>query len=198
MSRSRSGGGQGIRLASKGITTFCTAGQGSTLLLKVGHADGWESRSGVVLGIVVVDLVDGDGSVDNGGLNSLLLNDWLNGFVDMVMSMLSADGGKGRMGLCRLPFNGAVVEMGTLLLQAVCNGSVLAVVMLMMLSGCMTMFVVFRQDLPILHRLDRGVVVILVDLMINSLLDLLVVLLGHSLMGDGWSHGFVDCGVMMS
>jgi hypothetical protein len=37
----------------------------------------------VVLGFVVVNFVNGDSGVDNRGLDSLLLDDWLDCFVDI-------------------------------------------------------------------------------------------------------------------
>jgi hypothetical protein len=59
------------RLALESIVTLLTASENTTLLLKVGHGDGWECGGRVVLGSVVVDLVDWDGGVDNVGLNGL-------------------------------------------------------------------------------------------------------------------------------
>ena len=61
------------------IVTLFTAGQTSSLLLEVCHADSGQSRCGVVLGFIVVDFVNGDGGVDNGWLNSLLVDNWLDG-----------------------------------------------------------------------------------------------------------------------
>lgn len=61
------------------VVTLLTAGQAATLLLEVCHADGRESGGGVVLRLILVDLVDGDGRVDNGRLDGLLLDDWLDG-----------------------------------------------------------------------------------------------------------------------
>jgi hypothetical protein len=41
----------------------------------------------VVLGLVVMNFVDGDGGVDDGWLDSLLLDDWLDGLVDVCEMM---------------------------------------------------------------------------------------------------------------
>lgn len=50
----------------------------------------------MVLSLVVVDFVDRNGGVDDGGLDGLLLYDWLDGFVDVwwelfVCSMIRID-----------------------------------------------------------------------------------------------------------
>ena len=61
------------------IITLFTAGQAPALLLEVCHADSGQRRCGVVLAFIVVDFVDGDGGVDDGWLDSLLVDDWLDG-----------------------------------------------------------------------------------------------------------------------
>jgi hypothetical protein len=43
----------------------------------------------VVLSLVVVDLVDGDGGVNNAWLDGLLLDDWLDVLVDVVVDMFA-------------------------------------------------------------------------------------------------------------
>ena len=84
------GGASGASGASEGtansswltlepIITLFTAGQAPALLLEVCHADSGQRRCGVVLGFIVVDFVDGDGGVDDGWLDSLLIDDWLDG-----------------------------------------------------------------------------------------------------------------------
>lgn len=52
------------------VEALLTASQNTTLLLEVGHADSGKGGSGVVLSCVVVNLVDGHGGVDDGGLDS--------------------------------------------------------------------------------------------------------------------------------
>lgn len=78
------------RVASKGTTnsawltleavvTFLTASQAAALLLEVGHADSRKGRCTMMFCLIVMNLVDGNSGVHNGGLDSLLLDDWLNG-----------------------------------------------------------------------------------------------------------------------
>lgn len=68
-SGARDGTADGAGLAGKAVVTLLAASKGSALLLEVGHGDGGEGGGGVVLGGVVVNLVDGDGGVDNSGLD---------------------------------------------------------------------------------------------------------------------------------
>lgn len=69
----------GPGLALKAIITFLAAGERTTLLLEVGHGHGRKGGGGVVLGLILVYLVDGNGGVHDGRLNGLLLDDRLNG-----------------------------------------------------------------------------------------------------------------------
>lgn len=58
--------------------------------------------------------------------------------------------------------------------------------------------VLFGEDLSILDGLDRGVVVVLVDLTVNGSLDLLMAGLLNSLVHNGWGNLLVDGGVMFT
>lgn len=69
------------------------ATKGAAGLLELGHGHGWEGAGGVVLGLVVVDLVDRLGRVDNVALDGLLLDDWLDVLVDVVVHMLASERG---------------------------------------------------------------------------------------------------------
>src|SRR4051794_2589708 len=61
------------------LATECT-----TLALELIHAHSREGGGAVVTGSFVVDFVDGDGSVDDLGLNGLFLNDGLDFLVDVT------------------------------------------------------------------------------------------------------------------
>lgn len=59
----------------------------------------------MVLGLILVDFVDGDGGVYDGWLHSLLLDHWLDVLVDVVVDVLTSDGasvGCGVVGLANL------------------------------------------------------------------------------------------------
>ena len=61
----------GFGLAEEAILALLAADERAALCLELGHGDGGESRCGVVLGGVVVDLVDGNGGVGDVRLNGL-------------------------------------------------------------------------------------------------------------------------------
>ena len=67
------------RLTLKSIIALFTAGQTSTLLLEVSHADSGQSRCRVMLRFVLVNLMDGNSGVDDGWLDGLLLYNRLDG-----------------------------------------------------------------------------------------------------------------------
>jgi len=56
-------------LTLEAIEALLTTSENTTLLLEVSHADNRESRGGVVLSSVVVNLVDGNSGVDDGRLD---------------------------------------------------------------------------------------------------------------------------------
>lgn len=51
----------------------------------------WESRHAVVGSLGVVDFVDRNSGVHNFWLNSLLVDDWLDGLVNMVVDVFTGD-----------------------------------------------------------------------------------------------------------
>lgn len=66
-------------LTLEAIIALLATGKATTLLLEIGHADSRKGRCRVMLGLILMDLVDRDGGVDNRWLNSLLLDDRLDG-----------------------------------------------------------------------------------------------------------------------
>jgi len=79
-------------LTSELVGALLTAAKRATLLLELSHGDSWESGCGVVLSLVVVNFVDGDDGVDDGWLDGLLLDDWLDVLMDVVVYVLAGDG----------------------------------------------------------------------------------------------------------
>ena len=77
MRRTTKGATDRLGLALEAIVALFTAGQRAALTLKVGHAHGRKGRGSVVLGLVMMDLVDGNGGVDNGRLDSFFLDNRL-------------------------------------------------------------------------------------------------------------------------
>jgi len=79
-------------LARESIRSLLTTRKVATLALELAHADGWQLRSSVVLSLVLMDLVYGNGAVDNAWLYGLLVYDGLNILVYVVVDMLTSDG----------------------------------------------------------------------------------------------------------
>jgi hypothetical protein len=84
------------RLSPESISALFAAREVSALSLELVHGDGRERASGVVLGLVLVHFVDGNGRVDDRWLDCLLLDNGLDVLVDVVVDVLSCDGGVGR------------------------------------------------------------------------------------------------------
>jgi len=71
----------------KFIVTLLATSQRTSLGLEFAHSHGGKGSSSVVSGGVVVNLVDWNCGVHDVGLDDLLLNNWLNGLVDMLGSI---------------------------------------------------------------------------------------------------------------
>lgn len=82
-----------LRLALEAVIALLAAAEHTTFLLELLHGDGGQFGCVMVFWSVVVRLVDGDGRMNDSGLDSLFLDYGLNGFMDMVMHVLAADGG---------------------------------------------------------------------------------------------------------
>lgn len=185
-------------LTLEAIIALFAAGEDTTLLLEVGHADSWKSGGGVVLGSVVVNLVDGDGGVDDSRLDDLLLDDGLDGLVDVVVDVLAGNDGSGGAGLGDLALNALVRELSSLTLKTSSYLLRVAVLEMPVLDAGKLVLVLFREDLAVEDGLHRGVVVVLVNLLVDGGLDLLMEVLVEGLVGDGGSDLFVDGGVMVA
>lgn len=179
-------------LALETVIALLTTGQNTALLLEVGHANSWESGSGVVLGSVVVNLMNRDCGVNDVGLDGLLVDHRLNGLVDVVVNVLTSNGGSNGRGVPGLALDSLVAELGSLQLQALSNLPVVAMLKGAMLNGSKVVVVLLWEDLGIGDGLDGGVVVVLVDLLVNGGGDLLVTLTVDCLVSDGWSNTLVD------
>ena len=196
------GGGVGATnsagLTLEAIVTLLAAGQDTTLLLKVGHGDGGKSRGSVVLGGVVVNLVNGDGGVDNVRLDGLLVDNGLDGLVDVVVDVLTADGGCNRLRVHGLDLGALVSKLGSLGSETLLDLGVVAVLERAVLDGGKVVVVLLGENLTVLDGLDGGVVVVLVNLLVDGGLDLLVLLELMALVGDSRGDLLVDGGVVVA
>jgi hypothetical protein len=100
-------------LAAESIRALLAAGEGTSLALELIHGDGRESGSSVVLSLVLVNLMDWDGGVDDRWLDSLLLDDWLDRLVDVVVDVLACNVGTG-CGVLSLANCAGVLELSGL------------------------------------------------------------------------------------
>ena len=160
----------------------------ATLALELLHGQGGELGGGVVLGLVLVDLVDGDGRMDHGGLDGLLLHDRLNDLVHMVVDVLTGYGRVGGRSVLHLRDAPGVLELGCLGLQALLDVVWVAVLVGAVLNGSDAVGVLLWEHLAVLDNLNRGVVVVLVHLTVDRRLHVFPLGPDHLLM----LHGRLD------
>lgn len=167
-------------------------------------------------GSIVVDLVDRDSGVDNVGLNDLLLNDWLDSLVDVlslcqyeiskrkntrkayVVDVLSSNGRCYALALCGTLHSSLVLELRLFLNEIPLRGVMVAVVKLTVLDGTELGGMRLRKHFAILNGLYGAVVVILVNFLIDSSINLLVLMRLDSLLCYSGSNSFVNSSVMMA
>lgn len=152
----------------------------------------------MVLSFVVVDFVNWDGRVNNTWLNSLALDDWLNGLMDVVVNVLSSNGWVDRSSMLGLSGFASILELSSLGLKSLLHVIVVAVVDLLVLNTGDVMLMLFWENLLVLHWLDRSMVMILVDFAVNCSGSLLMSGPGNMFVGNGWVDSLMDSGIMLS
>ena len=125
----------------------------------------------MVLPTRVMCFVDWDCSVHNLWSYGLLVDNRLHSLVDVVVDMLAFDPGSSGGSVPGFVRGGGVFELGRLLLESRSSG--LQVVMFELLMGNIfhLMVVLFGEDFLVLDWLDGGVMVVLMDFAVNSLLS---------------------------
>ena len=113
-------------------------------------------------------------------VNMLAGNDWSNG-----VALLLLDGAR-------------ALELGSFLFETRLDSVRVAVLVVTLLNADHVVRVLLGKHLAILDRLDRGVVVVLMDLTVNGGLGLLMTLLNNVLVHGSRSNLLVDSGVMMT
>jgi hypothetical protein len=197
------------------VVALLAASEGTTLGLELLHGHGWESSSLMVGSLVMVNLMDGDGGVDNVGLDGLLLDNGLDGLVDVlddvslgggdvvcfqtyVMNVLSANSGGNALAVGGV-FDATLVSKASLVVNQSPLGAInVAVVELAVLNSSELSSVLLGQNLAVLDGLDSAVVVVLVDFLVNGSVDLLVDVRLNDLVLDSGSNCLVDSGVMVT
>jgi hypothetical protein len=127
-----------------------------------------------VLGLILMNFVNRNSSVNNRWLDGLLLHNRLDVLVDVVVDMLSCYCGGGRCGVLRLVDCTGVFELGLFGGEAFLDVRVVAVLDVAVLYTSHLMSVLFWEDLTVLDGLGSGVMVVLMDFSIDSCCGLLV------------------------
>jgi hypothetical protein len=165
------------------------------LALEVVHRDRLRCGDAMVDALLSYDLVDGLDLVGELGDDDLLLNDGLDGLVEVVVDRGGLSGSLSRLGLVGLLVVGALegsLVSGDLGLDLL----TLLVLVDSALFCCLDLSVLlYGLDITVLQRLDGGVVVVLVDFAVDDLLLSGLVLMLDVLVldgrGDGLIHGRV-------
>lgn len=149
----------------------------------------------MVDGLVLVDLVDWLGGVNDVLLVNILLDHRLDVLMHMVMDMLSGHSRLLRLGdLCWCNVLG-VAELGALALEVGADLGIVAVLDLAGLDTLDSVCVGCWGNLLVNNWLDGGVVVLLVDLAVDDLLSLLALGLGDVVVLNSWVDGLMDGGI---
>lgn len=116
----------------------------------------------------------------------------------MVMFVFSSNDGCNRVGFGCSSLSASVTELLALLFKSSLDGTSIAMTVFAGLDSGHAMLVLLWQNLAVLYWLDRGMVMVLVDLTINGSLSLLMTLLDYVLLNNSRSDLLVDCGIMMT
>jgi hypothetical protein len=182
----------------EGIVTLLATSKSSAFGLELFHRHSRKSCGAVVGSLVVVNLVDGNGGMDNIRLDGLLLDDRLDGLVDVVVNVLTANGSSGALAVCGGIYATLILEASLLVNKVPLGSVVVTVVKLAVLNGTKLSSVLLGEDLAVLDGLDCAVVVVLVNLLVNSGLNLLVNVRLDNLVLDSRSNSLMDSCVVVS
>jgi len=180
------------------IITLLTSCQSTTLSLELVHGHGGESSGLVVSGSVVMNLMDGNSGMDDIGLNGLLLDNRLDGLVNVMMYVLTTNGGCDALALSGAFYTPLILELSLLLDKISLGRVVVAVIKLAMLNGTKLGRMLLWQNLAVLYWLNSAMIVILVDLLVYCRVDLFMLVRLDRLVSDRRSNCLMDSGVMMS
>jgi len=188
----RVGAGHGSWLTRSDLSgDSLTSLEGTSLLHELVHGQGWLDSGLVHNWLLVDDLVDGDGGVDDLLLENLSLDDWLDGLVDVVVGDILSDGSDGgSLLLCWE--DGLCVLVGVLLCGEGLLGTFTHLVGLFtVLDGEDVVLVDLWVHDSVGDRLDSLLVVVHMVLSVLNNLSLLSNVLLEGLLDDGWSDSLV-------
>ena len=180
------------------IGALLTAHQGSASFLEIVHADSGKRGCGVVLGRVVVHFMDGHSGVDHVGFDGLLVDHRLDGLVDVMVLVLARHSSSLASRTLAFDVVCLIHELGSLV-----GKTAIHVLLIVMLKGPVLdrhrlMMMLLGQGLGVIHRLHRGVVVVLVDLLVNDRHNVLVLGTRHLLLCHSRGDLFVNSSFMVA
>jgi len=187
-----------LGLTLEAVVALLTTAENTSMFLELGHADRGKLRGLVMLSSIVVNLVDGNGCVDNIRLDCLFLNYWLDGLMDMVMHMLASNSGCHGLAVRCIGHAPLIPELCLLGRELFLSARGISVIELSVLYRFDLGGVLLGKHFAVLHRLDCAVVVILMDLLVYSCVDLFMLMRLDLLMDNAWSYCLVDSGVFMA
>ena len=118
--------------------------------------------------------------------------------MNVVVDMLSSNHWCYGVALLNTAVYALILELCTLLLETCFDGRLISMTELSVLDRDHVVLVLFRKDFAVFDWLDRGMVVVLVHLAVNSGLSFFMANLCDLLVHNGRSHFLVDSGVMMT
>lgn len=163
----------GLGLTFEGVGVLLAAAEIASLALELVHGHGGQLGGGVVLWLVLVDLMDRDGGMNHGRLDGLLLDNWLNDLVHMMVDVLTGNGRTGDRGVLHVVDVSGILELCTLGHKPLLHKIRVAMLVRALLQWNHTVNVLLREDFSLLDGLDRGVIVILMHLSVNCRLRLI-------------------------
>ena len=146
----------------------------TALVFEFRHTDGVKRSRPMMFGGIVMGFMNWDGGVYDFWLDDLLVDHWLNCLMDVMMNMLPGNSRIDFLGFLFLRGKTLILERSSFLLESIGDMLLVAVVMSPLLHGHNVVAMLLGQYFGILHRLNRGVMVIFVNLFVNSCLDRLM------------------------
>ena len=146
----------------------------------------------------VVLLMDGDSGVDNFRGDGLLVDNWLDSLMNVVVNVLALNAWCGSCCMSGLVRMGGVLKLSSFSLQSLANFMVVAVVEFLVDDRLHLVMMLLREDFLMLDRLDCCVVVVLVDLTVDGLGELLMAGGLDVLVRDSCGDALGDIGGMAS
>jgi len=196
------GSGRSVRdtlgASLKGIGALSSTAEGATLLLVLLHRDRGQGGSAVDTSLVVMNLVDWHGGVDDLGLDGLLVEYGLDRLVDVMVNMLALDDGSMRLGASSIIYDTLITHLGLLSLQSSLGGCLIPVIELPVDDLAEVGLVLLGKDFLVVNGLLDAVVVVLVDLLVDSSADLFMLSRLDDLFLNGRGDGLVGSGVVVT